>query len=209
MPKPRRKNPGFNSIEDSPQGRLFMGHLMGFLGDELSWKALEQTREKSTVFLVGGSRAWGVLVETVERAEEDRWVHRWGFRYYPGGADVAVQIELLAHRWDPWLHAELTGDRSILDGPRARRYKLQERRDWEIGRERDQYRLEVLPRLLSQPTLCGVSIETIDLLLNRYAKEEGAGYVEEADEEAAPADHSGSGSRGAELLLRGDFPVVD
>lgn len=52
-------------------------------------------------------------------------------------------------------------------------------------------------------------IETIDLLLERYAKEEGAGYIEEADEEAGPADPAVSGSRDAELLLRGDFPVVD
>jgi hypothetical protein len=202
MAKPRRKHPGFSVAEGSPQGEVFISILMSFLGDEVWWKALEQTRDKTVIFLVGGSRGWGVLVERAERAEEDRWVHTWGFRYEPEGLGMVVQMDYRAHRWDPWLHAGLTGDRSLLEAPVSRRHRVQEARSWQTGRERDQYRMTVLPKDAAAPSVCGIALEEIEAVLERRAEQDGEGGHEVGMIRPAGSDDSG-------VLLVGEFPVVD
>lgn len=202
MAKPRRKHPGFNVAEASPQGEVFVSILRGFLGEEVWWKALEQTKDKSIIFLVGGSRGQGVLVEKPEMAEEDLWVHQWGFRYEPEDIGVVVQMDYLAYRWDPWLHADITGDRSLVDGPAGRRRRVQEQRDWETGKERDQYRMTVVPAEAAAKTVCGIGLEEIEAVLERHAgKDEGGqevGMIRPASD--ATVD---------QRLVDGDFPLVD
>lgn len=202
MARPRRKNPGFNVAEGSPQGEVFMSVLMSFVGEEVWWKALDQTGDKSVIFMVGGSRGHGVLVETAERAEEDRWVHAWGFRYEPADLGVVVQMDFCAHRWDPWLHAQLTGDRTLLDAPASRRRRVQESRNWQTGQERDQYRMAVLPKDAAARSLCGISMEEIEAILERHAEQEG-----ESGREVGMIRPAGTADN--EMLLATDIPLVD
>jgi len=183
---------------------MFISMIRGFLGDEVWWKALEQTRDKSVVFLMGGTRGWGVLVEMHGQQEQDGWVHSWGFRHEPQGSGVVVQMEYIAHRWDPWLYADRTGDRSLVEGPASRRYKLQGRKDWELGRDRDQCRTTVLPKATSQPTLAGIPVVAIESLLEIYAAEQG---LEDAGVTAVEPDAVEPWEK--EMLLGMPFPVVD
>src|SRR5512133_2391109 len=203
MAKPRRKNPGLNVAEASPQGEVFVSILMSFLGEEVWWKALEQTRDKSIIFLIGGSRGCGVLVEGPDCAEEDRWVHRWGFRYNPADLAIIVQMDFTAQRWDPWLNADTTGDMSLIDGPASRRHRVQQQRDWQIGQERDRLQMTVLPEDTAPSTLCGIPMAQIDEVLERNAKKAGDG-----GHEVGMIRRAGETTE-TELLLGGDFPIVD
>ncbi len=203
MTKPRRKHPAFNVIDASPQGEVFLSIMMSFLGEEVWWKPLERTADRSVVFLIGGSRGSGILVQSAEKAEGDRWVRRWGFRYEPADLGVVVHMELVANRWDPWLHAQITGDSSIVDGPVGRRRRLTDERDEEIGREHDQYRMTVLSGESSPRVLCGLPMEEIEAILESHTEDREDGRdVDVIAPEApdVPVDES---------LLRGHFPLVD
>lgn len=204
MAKPRRKHPGLHVAEGSPQGEVFVSILMSFLGEELWWKAVEQTRDKSIIFAVGGSRGQGVLVEGAEQADGEVWVNRWGFRHEPDSLGVVVQMELTARRWDPWLHAELTGDRTLLQESAGRRRREQELRSWEAGKAGDRLHMTVLPVEGSARVVCGVPLEQIEEVLKRHAEKEGEG----AREVGMIRPETGNDWE-RDWLLGGDFPVVD
>ncbi len=204
MAKPRRKHPGLNVAEGSPQGEVFVSILMSFLGEEMWWKALEQTEAKSIVFLVGGSRGNGVLVEKHERAEDDAWVHQWGFRYEPEGLGVIAQMEFCAHRWDPGLYAEISGDRSLLEQPASDRRRVQEQKSWEVGRERDRLQMTVLPRETPSMMVCGIPMSEIEEIVERHAEKTGEG-----GREVGMIRSSSEDAIEKERLLSGNFPLVD
>ncbi|GEM_PF-4053162 len=145
-----------------------------------------------------------LAVEMYGQEEQDGWVHNWGFRHEPSGLGSVVQMEYVAHRWDPWLYADRTGDRSLVEGPASRRYKVQGRRDWELGRDWDQCRVTVLPKATSQPTLAGIPVVAIESLLEIYVAEQG---MEGTGVGAAEADVVESWEKG--MMLGGQFPVVD
>jgi hypothetical protein len=169
MPKPTRKHPGFHSLTESPQGAFFVRLLTAFLGDDLVWKPLEQTADKAHVFLLRGPRGVGLLVETREQAEDDCWRQEHGFRCALLDAHAVINIDLVTYRWDPWLSARKTGDRTLIEGPARRRYKAQAEKNREIGSRRDTLRVAWLPQSDAPPTLAGVPYATVMASARRTA----------------------------------------
>ena len=167
MPKPRRKHPGFNSLMGSGPGRAFYAIMDGLLGAPLKAVALERTREEQHVFRLDGSEHGGLFIETKERAEEDYWVREHGFLFQPEAARVWFAT-CTTYRWDPWLAAKLSGDRSLIEGPITRRYKVQAEKDEDLGKWRDRIELLFVPVNEAPSHLCGVSLNYLGDTQARY-----------------------------------------
>ncbi len=124
--KPRRKHPGLQIIEVSLQGL----HMMTLITDRIgpfNYVPLDAQRGGGTTFLLIGDEGVGFLVEGKEQADGEHWLHRWQFFHRPV-EELAFEVSLTARRWDPWLAAARTGDRTALDlSPARRRDETQQR----------------------------------------------------------------------------------
>lgn len=167
MPKPKPKMPHLNMVMDSPQGTLFMHMLLWMVGPDLSWVPLERTKDKHDIFLLSGTNGSGVLVEAQECAEHECWRHQWGFRGLVPDAAGVIQVEMLAHRWDPWLSASKTGDHSLIEGPLHRRLEVERQKNREIGAQRDRVHIVWLPQADTPRELAGLPSETVDRILRK------------------------------------------
>jgi hypothetical protein len=168
MPKPKRRQPAFGVLDASPQGQMFMGLIQGIVGDDMGCAALELTKDKSHVFHLRGSEGSGELVENAEREEGETYVHRWGFRHAVPNAPAIVQMDCVVYRWDPWLSAKMTGDRSVADLPSTRRREVQETKDAEIGSQKDRVQVLFLPKADAPTDVAGVPVQVIDEIMLKY-----------------------------------------
>lgn len=176
-----RKHPDFSSAEGSPQGEMLMSLLCAFLGERLWWKPVGETPAESAVFLVGGSRAWGVLVEMKERVDGDGWLLEWGFRYEAVSFGVVVQMDFVAHR-----------------------SRVHEEMDWDRGKAADRLKVVVLPRSEAQGALCDLPVEAVEQIMRGHAPAESQG----AQQYAVVVTRPGDGTPAMEMV-RGDYPLVD
>ena len=177
MPRPTRKHPGFNSLVDSEAGREFCRRIEEFLGAPLDWTPLERTRDNRHIFLLIGAARRGLLVEAqeVQGTEEGSFVHETGFLYQPDAAGFWLGT-CTAHRWDPWLAAQQSGNRILVEGPRARLYKARDEKNAEMGARLDQTQFDLVPPDKLPSTLCDVPC---DHLLRLHA--EFAGGPDQSD----------------------------
>lgn len=170
MPRPTRRHPGFNIWNESPQGRMFVELLHYLLGEDLSWVPLAKTRDGRHVFHIEGCRAWGTLVEVQEQPAGEVFVHEVGFRCdFPQFRGI-VQMELVVHGWDPWLYAEATGDRSILEAPVSQRRRITEQKRRETGTARDKLSVQFVPLEVAPGKVAGLPIAAV----NAARREHGA-----------------------------------
>lgn len=78
-----------------------------------------------------------------------------------------VAIQLTGHSWDPWRHAELTGDRSIIDGTRSAREEA------EAAKRQEVVQADRVDKLVFSPDVApsdvwGVSWKTIQEIASKH-----------------------------------------
>ena len=81
---------------------------------------------------------------------------------------------------------------------------MQEQKDWEMGKERDHFQMTVLPKESSAGLVCGVALRQIEEAVRGFAVQDGEG-----GREVGMIRATGSEGWEREMLLRGEFPVVD
>jgi len=184
MPKPRRKHPGFNSLELSLQGRQFVLSLQGAVGDDITWRAIGSTRERFHVFEIRGSADRVVLVEAPGRIEVGVWVGRTAFRHDIDGLPLTAQVEVLTHRFDPGIWAGETGDRTILDLPDRARRKETDRRSEEIGTVSDQIAMTLGPRSDAAEEIAGIAWTKVEAVIEEANRRSARGSAPEGVDDA-------------------------
>lgn len=163
MAKPRRKHPGWNIIEESPQGGQFIALCHSILGDgPIRYRPLERLKDGSHVFQLSGPRTMGVLVEGKERALGSEWRTQWGFLVDVPGSPTTFQIDLVTFRWDPWLHAKRTGDATVRDSTPTKRRRVTDALRATGGSRQDRMIVRILPWDRPPRTVAGVIRSTID-----------------------------------------------
>ena len=70
-------------------------------------------------------------------------------------------LELTSHRWGPWLHANLTGDRQLLDGPVGKRCAVQREHDEAIGGRKGQVVVPCIPAAQAPSQTAGVPLQSM------------------------------------------------
>lgn len=191
MAKPRRKHPSLGAIVESPQGVMFLNLIKWILGEEVSYAALERTRNGSHVFLMQGPQNQGFLVEAKERAEDDEWVWETGFRCEPQGIATLLHLEFVAYRWDPWLHAEETGDSTLLNESIARRSATRNRLNAEIGPRKDRLQMWFLPREDAPDAIAGMPRAELEAIKKKHGVAERIHFTV-APEQEGNGHHNGA-----------------
>jgi hypothetical protein len=196
MAKPRRKHPGIGSIEESPQGRYCLMEVCWVLGTEaFAYRALERLKDGTHIFLIGGPRGRGLLVERKEKGLGSGWRSRYGIIVEPDSGPVVWHMDLFIHRWDPWLHAEVSGDTSLLEAPARERRRFRDVMRRESGRRQDRLVTRVLPFDVVPRRVAGIPRDVIDGVLAKHGLLE-AGFAAPRPPHNRPllADDAVSGS---------------
>lgn len=169
MAKPRRKHPSCIYMAfESPQAAWFLNLVESILGEDRSYTPLERLRDGAHVYVMQGSINQGFLVDAHEVAQGEVWMRRCGFRCEPVGLPLAYQIELVAYRWDPWLYAEVSGDRRILDWPADRRREATDRRNAEIGPRRDRVQMWFGPKDRAPEFIAGLAKDDLEAVKKKH-----------------------------------------
>lgn len=143
MGRTRRQQPHFAALTVGPLGQLFLRVLRDLMGGDLCWDPGERVRPGRHVFRLWGPRADGLLTET--RATEGVYrIYEWVFRGDLPGVPTILESTYTAYRWDPRRAAGLIGDRSGLDGPDGRRYRVLVERNAEAS-ARDRLTINFVP----------------------------------------------------------------
>jgi hypothetical protein len=100
------------------------------------YEAVER-RGRVTLFRLAGPTGVGIMADSSEpdpdrpgvyAATVSAWVRRTA-------SDGSWILDGRFLGWDPWADAAATGDRSLVDGPRGRMYRVRDERTAEIARE--------------------------------------------------------------------------
>jgi hypothetical protein len=159
--EPRRKHFGHGDIARSAQGRAMLAMLQAYLGTGVSYTPVAFVRPDAHVFMLQGWRGHALLVERAPTREGSVWVGVTAARLGDAARGPALNVELTTHTWDPWLEAECTGDRSIIDGPRRARYRLQDARTAEVAGRRDRLEVTCVPHGVASTTLAGLPYQAL------------------------------------------------
>jgi hypothetical protein len=169
MAKPRRKHPSICTMEESPQGAYCVALLNGVVGDEIfSYRALETLKDGTHIFVVGGRRGRGILVERKGKAVGNEWLCRFGVIAEQFHSPVVWHMDLAVWRWDPWLHAEATGDSTVRDSKPAERRRVSAALREDTGRRKDRLVTRVLPVDVIPRRVAGLPRGLIDEILARH-----------------------------------------
>ena len=189
MAKPRRKHPRLSLIEESPQGKHFISLIGSALGTEsFAYAPIESLRDGTHIFLLRGPSGIATLVERKEQAVGNEWSTRYGVLFEPSWSPVSWQAEILTYRWDPWLHAKVTGDATVRDSPTRERYRVSDALRAESGGRKDRVIMRVLPFDTPARRVAGIPREVIDAVLAKH----GLGGVEFSGFEADISDRGGA-----------------
>lgn len=169
MAKPRRKHVNFSGIAASPQGRHFLSLAASALGTkDFQYRALESLKDGTHLFLLAGPSGFALLVDRKEKADGNEWLNRYGILFEPPLSPVTWQIELVTHRWDPWLHAKTTGDATVRDSPTAKRYRVSDALREESGRRKDRMIMRVRPFDQPPSRVAGIPREVVETILAKH-----------------------------------------
>lgn len=216
MARPRRQHPRLGIALESPQARDFLELCLSVVGQtELEYEALESFKDGTHLFAFPGESGLGLLVERRERDEGEERIHQLGFLAAPAGEDVLVQIELVAHRWDPKLSATVTGDESVKNASRAKRRAITAERAARSGRLKDVLTMQVLPIAAAPPTVAGFERATVDQALAKHQRTLGE-TVEPSAQPSSPASSpvrarppDGGGWPSGDIYLGPGFPAPE
>ena len=156
LAKPRRRHPGWNIYEVSPQGEEYAQALVELLGRDLEATPLAY-HAPAHVFLLSGQGGAGLLVDLQESREGECWRHEAGFRVVT--SEQMVEGHLTATRWRAWLavpEAEVRGATAV-------QKRAWDARTAEIAAERDSLRFEQVATIDEWPSvgLGGATLATL------------------------------------------------
>jgi hypothetical protein len=171
-------------METSPQGRQFIQTIGSHIGN-FGYVAIDERREGGVAYCLVGDHGVGLLVDERERPDGDEWVRRTTFRYESSDG-LVLEAVLVIHRWDPWLHAQETGDRTVLDLPAARRRRETARRSEAIGRAKDTLITRWYLREHAPPRMSGFEVARIEKLARERLSGGAAPEAVEAEPSAEP-----------------------
>lgn len=167
--KPRRKHPGVGIILESPQGRQFIRAMAPYTNFDFDYQPLASTKDGAHIFALEGPHPC-VLISTREKPFGVYWEHHWAFRA-PLGDGVVFEAILTAYRWDPWLAAAATGDRTLIDGSPARRRRITSERVAADSPGMDTLTCRWVPESEASDPLLGVPLDNIHRALEQAATE--------------------------------------
>jgi len=169
MAKPRRKHANFSSIEESPQGKHFLSLVESALGAQpFSYAPIESLKDGTHIFLLRGQSGIATLVERKEQAAGNEWSRLYGVLFEPMWSPVTWQIEILTYRWDPWLHAKATGDRTVLESTTKERYRISDALRAEGGGRHDRVIMRVLPFDQAPRRVAGIPRTVVDEVCSKH-----------------------------------------
>lgn len=189
----KRKHPAMVIFTSGP-AHEFRTAVVGLVGDEAAYLPVAQTSDGDSLFVVHGTDGWGLLFEKRETPDQDIWVHEIEFRPVRTRAANAwspwqVRVMLSGHSWDPGLHAELTGDRSIAKMSSKKRRVAIAARTAEIARLRDCFSWTMAGEALVSSRVFGVNVnDAVQKAAEKLRALSDAGVYEEP---LPPLDASG------------------
>jgi hypothetical protein len=132
--KPRRKWSSIGRLMSSARGRRALKQLTRFVGIEGEPEALGMTRSGGHVFAIPVASGQALVVEPREIAgpEPGVWLHTWFVFAERDDQPMSMLVEFKSQSWDPHTAAHLTGDRTLVDGPKRLMYAERDRRDAEL-----------------------------------------------------------------------------
>ena len=166
MARPTRKHVNYNALMEGPQGRQFIRWTAALMSNRMPPEPVASFPDGSHLWVIRGDEG---LVLWIEMAAADGagWIEHIGVR--PLFGECAIQLEFTGRRWDSFREAELTGDRTLVDGPRGRRYRIEAERRAADARG-DRVAATVTAVSDAPVTLCRVPLETLVEAVTEHEK---------------------------------------
>jgi hypothetical protein len=169
MTRPTRKHPLLR-LFDSPECFAMVEQMAVVLGG-FEYEAVDQVG-KVTVFRIDGPSGSGLLAERSQAvperpgvyvASESAWVRAAGHQH-------SWVFDARLHSWDAGTEALVTGDRSIVEGPKRRMYRIRDERSAEAAKS-DSLAVGELPPDAVPGFIAGVAPATVRALAIKHAPE--------------------------------------
>lgn len=125
-----------------------------------------------TVFRIDGPTGSGLLADAMHQLEDQLGVFRTTVSAWvrPAGDEPAWILDGRFHSWDPGTVALASGDRSLIDGPKRRMYRVRDERTAEVARA-DSLAVGDLPPHAVPAMMAGLSPDEVRQLAAAYAPE--------------------------------------
>jgi hypothetical protein len=165
----RRKHPLIR-LHDSAEAQAMVGAIFRIIGG-LAYQPVGRLGDV-TVFRVDGPSGSGLMADATEPVEEETGVYRTTVSAWvrPAGDGAGWILDGRFHSWDPGTAALATGDRSLLDGPRRRMYRVRDERTAEVARA-DDLAIGDLPPHGVPAMMAGLSPDEVRVLAAAFAPE--------------------------------------
>lgn len=192
MPRTTRKYPGFLKTAAGPQALALVDCMGGVLRGNYNCGPLFMTGDNTHVFIVGSGSRHGILVETFEKSSDEPgvWTSEVVFLYEPDPPGAILCAEATSHTWDPWLAAEQTGDRSLVDGPVRKRNKVRDEETIRVASARDRLSLTCVPTNGAPDSFLGVTLDEITASVKRYGESISKALPEGISAVVVPSDET-------------------
>lgn len=169
MARPRRKHtslPGFASTE----AQAMIANIAKVIG-RFGYRAVERVGTV-VVFRLDGPTGSGLLAESWSQLDGRPGVNVATFSAWVRGAgtDRAWILDGRFHSWDPGTAALATGDRTLLDGPKRRMYRVRDERTAEVARD-DTLAVSSMPASAVPALMAGLTPEHARALAVAHAPE--------------------------------------
>jgi hypothetical protein len=125
-----------------------------------------------TVFRLDGPSGSGLMADSSEPVEDEPGVYRTTVSAWvrPAGDGAGWILDGRFHSWDPGTAALASGDRTLLDGPKRRRYRVRDERTAEVARA-DNLAIGDLPSHGVPAMMAGLAPDEVRVLAAAFAPE--------------------------------------
>jgi len=167
--RPRRKHPLIR-VHDSAEARAMVGAIFRIIGG-LAYQSVGRLGDV-TVFRVDGPSGSGLMADSSEQVEGKPGVYRTTVSAWvrPAGDGAGWILDGRFHSWDPGTAARASGDRSLLDGPKRRMYRIRDERTAEVA-SGDNLAIGDLPPHGVPAMMAGLSPDQVRVLAAAFAPE--------------------------------------
>jgi hypothetical protein len=167
--RPRRKHPLIRT-HDSAEAQAMVGAIFRIIGG-LAYQPVGRLGDV-TVFRVDGPSGSGLLADSSEQVEGEPGVYRTTVSAWvrPAGGGATWALDGRFHSWDAGTAADASGDRSLLDGPKRRMYRVRDERTAEVSRA-DSLAIGDLPPHGVPAMMAGLSPDEVRVLAAAFAPE--------------------------------------
>lgn len=169
MPRPTRKHPLIR-LHESPEAQTMIGNIVAVL-DGFDYRPVARVG-LANVFRIDGPTGSGLLADSSEPVADRPGVYvTTASAWVRGaGADTGWILDGRFHSWDAGTAAAATGDRSVVDGPRARMYRVRDQRTAEAARA-DSLAVGEVPPGAVPALMAGLSAEQVRGVAEEFAPE--------------------------------------